>query len=128
MQTPIIAFYGGLLAILYIYLSLIVIKQRRSKKVGIGFGEDKHLHQVIRVHSNFAEYVPIAMILMLVSELNQGNYWFLHACGVTLLFGRLLHAYGLRHHVGKSWQRFSGVLMTFIVILALAVNCLATLY
>lgn len=128
MHTPVVAFYAALLGILYLYLSIIVIKQRRSKLVGIGHGEDKHLHQMIRVHSNFAEYVPVALVLLFIVEVNGGNIWLLHICGALLLTGRLLHAYGLRHYVGKSWQRVQGMLMTFGSILALAIASLLTLY
>ena len=116
MSTPITAFYAGLLAFVYIYLSILVIRQRRSLKIGLGDGEDKHFLQLLRAHANFAAYVPMTLILMLLAELNKGSFDWIHVCGVAILFGRLMHAYGLRHHYGASWQRIWGMLLTFAAI------------
>lgn len=128
MSTPITAFYAGLLGITFLYLSILVIKQRRGLKVSLGDGGDPHFQGFIRAHGNFSEYTPLIVILMLVAEMNQANSIALHVVGVSILLGRLLHAYGLRHHVGASWQRIYGMLMTFGSLLASSVLCLLTLY
>lgn len=128
MSTPITGFYAGLLAIIYVYLSFIVIHHRRKNKIGLGDGGDRHFQQLIRSHGNFAEYVPITLILMLVAEINSSNLIALHASGVAILFGRLSHAYGLRHHYGASWQRIWGGGLTFASIFTLAVLNLYVLY
>lgn len=113
MSTPITAFYASLLAVFFLYLSVHVILERREKKIGLGDGGDRHFLQVMRVHGNFAEYVPFAMVLMLIGELNSVNANALHFAGILLLAGRMLHAFGVRHHFGASWQRVSGGLLTF---------------
>ena len=113
--TPVTAFYAGLLGALYIYLCLLVIVQRKEKKIGLGDGGDKHFLQVMRVQGNFAEYVPFALVLMLIAEINHSGYVWLHTVGVMLLVARLLHAYGIRQSSGVSWQRFCGTLFTYIV-------------
>lgn len=128
MNTPITGFYAGLLAIIYIYLSLIVINYRRKHKIGLGDGDDKFFQQLIRSHGNFAEYVPITLVLMLVAEINSSNLIALHLSGLAILFGRLAHAYGLRHHYGASWQRVWGGLLTFCSMFILAVLNLYVLY
>lgn len=128
MSTPITGFYAGLLAIIYIYLSLIVIQHRRKYKIGLGDGGDRHFQQLIRSHGNFSEYVPITLVLMLVAEINSSNLLALHCSGVAILFGRLMHAYGLRHHYGNSWQRVGGGALTFSAIFTLAVLNLYVLY
>ena len=117
MTTPITAFYAGLIAFVFLYLSILVIRGRRSLRIGLGHGEDRHFEQLMRAHANFSEYVPITLILMLLAELNDSSEMVLHVCGVLILFGRLLHAYGLRHHYGASWQRILGMCMTFVAIL-----------
>lgn len=128
MGTPITGFYAGLLAIIYVYLSLIVIHNRRKLKIGLGDGENRHFQQIIRSHGNFAEYVPITLVLMLVAEINSSNLLAIHLSGIAILFGRLMHAYGLRHHYGASWQRIWGGLLTFASIITLAVLNLYVLY
>ncbi|MEP4891909.1 MAG: MAPEG family protein [Aliiglaciecola sp.] len=128
MSTPITAFYAGLLGISFFYLSALVIQQRRSLKVSLGDGGDSHFLGVIRAHANFAEYVPLILVLLLVAELNQGNHLILHAIGSLLLLGRLIHAYGLRHHSGVSWQRLWGMLMTFAALIGASVLNILTLY
>ncbi|WP_026375194.1 MAPEG family protein [Aestuariibacter salexigens] len=128
MLVPVTAFYAALLCLCYLYLSMLVIAYRRQHKVSLGYGEDKHLEQVIRCHGNFAEYVPITLFLLLVAELNKGAPVFLHLAGASLLFGRVLHAYGLRHHHGASWQRVWGTLLTFFAMLGLSALVLIEFY
>ncbi|BDX05752.1 MAPEG family protein [Planctobacterium marinum] len=128
MQVPITAFYGSLLAAFYLYLAIMVIIQRRESRVGLGDGGDKHMLQVMRVHGNFVEYVPFALLLFMIAELNGANSYLLHVCGWWLIVARLLHAYGLRHHYGTSWQRFAGSLSTFLILLVLIVANLFPLY
>ena len=122
MQVPITAFYGSLLAAFYLYLAVMVIIQRRNSRVGLGDGGDKHMLQVMRAHGNFVEYVPFALILMMMAELNGIHSYLLHVCGWWLIVARLLHAYGLRHHFGVSWQRFVGTLSTFLMLLVLVLS------
>ena len=62
------AFYASLLALLFILLSARVIAQRREAKVEIGHGESAQLLRRMRVHANFAEYVPFALLLMTLAE------------------------------------------------------------
>lgn len=126
--TPVTAFYGAILAALYVYLSFMVIGQRRAKKIGIGDGGDKQMQQVIRVHANFVEYVPFAVVLMLLAEINHTAAIWLHVAGVALIAARMLHAYGIRHSSGVSWQRFIGVIATFLVYLELIALNLVVFY
>lgn len=128
MHTPITAFYGGLLAILFFYLSALVIKGRKDKKIGIGDGGDKHFQQLIRAHGNFSEYTPICLILLFVAEVNGSDVSLLHAAGIALLSGRFFHAFGLRRHAGVSWQRFFGMCATFSALIGLAVLNILILY
>ncbi|GGZ55167.1 MAPEG family protein [Paraglaciecola agarilytica] len=128
LHTPITAFYGGLLGITFMYLSILVIQGRRSGKISLGDGGDNHFLGVIRAHANFAEYVPLILVLMLVAEINQAHVAVLHSAGVALLIGRLVHAYGLKHHSGASWQRVSGMLLTFIALIGLSIQNIVSLY
>ncbi|NMH61360.1 MAPEG family protein [Alteromonas ponticola] len=120
MSLPITAFYASLLGLSYLYLSLAVIAIRRKAQIGIGDGGNHDLMRISRVHANFNEYVPITLIMLACLE--SISHWnaVMHIGASALLFGRILHAYGLRHHDGASWQRFIGMIMTFISMLLLA--------
>jgi hypothetical protein len=89
------AFYGSLLAALFIVLSLRVIAQRREARVEIGHGESPQLLRRMRVHANFAEYVPFALVLMALAESLKAPTPILHLLGLALVASRLVHAYGL---------------------------------
>lgn len=128
MAVPITAFYASLLAVLLIYLTIMVIKQRRQSKVGLGDGGKKHLLQEMRAHGNFTENVPFALLLMMMAELNGAHHILLHVCGWALIAARVLHAFGIRHHAGLSWQRFVGVVTTFFIYAALIVANLLPMY
>jgi len=58
------AFYASIAALFFVILSLRVIGQRRRAKVALGEGRDRTLRRRLRVHGNFAEYVPLALVLM----------------------------------------------------------------
>lgn len=128
MHTPITAFYAGLLAILFFYLSVLVIRGRRNKNISLGDGGDKHFQQVIRAHGNFSEYTPIVLVLLLIAEINGSDGVLLHCTGSALLFGRFIHAFGLRRHTGTSWQRVVGMLATFGSLVGLAILNIMILY
>ncbi|MCV2885064.1 MAPEG family protein [Aestuariibacter sp. AA17] len=120
LYVPITSFYASLLAVMFLYLAIQVIVQRKEYGVALGDGGEKHVKQNIRAHANFAEYVPMALLLLLLGELNAINPLILHICGAVLILGRVLHAYGQRHHVAESWQRFVGTLLTYLVIFTLS--------
>ena len=111
--------YAGLIALLYLYLSLRVIMARFDARVSYGDGGDKVLFKRIRVHSNFAEYAPLALVLLALTEAQGAPALAVHALGLLLLVGRLSHAIGF----GRSPQivplRRLGVYCTFAM-LALA--------
>ena len=104
------------------------MKARRNANVSLGDGGVSSVQQLSRAHANFSEYVPIALILALCLEYNTNFDVLVHLACVLLLFGRLTHAYGLRHHIGASWQRIVGMLSTFVSIAILAVANIFWLY
>ncbi len=128
MVLPITAFYASLLGLCYLYLSLLVIGVRRSARISLGDGGNEDLRRLGRAHGNFSEYVPITLILIACFEANFGQAWVIHVFALGLLFGRLLHAFGIRHHEGASWQRLVGMLLTFAALLMSAVANLIQLH
>ncbi len=115
-------FYASLLGLLYIGLAVNIIRLRLSLQIGIGSGGNKSLAKAIRIHGNFAEWVPLALILLACYELNGASVMMLHAVGALLVLGRVFHVIGLSKTIGASKQRQAGVLSTFLVITVLAVE------
>jgi uncharacterized membrane protein YecN with MAPEG domain len=87
--------YIAIFSLMFTLLSFRVIRLRQTARVAIGDGGDKALRRAIRVHGNFAEYVPLALILIFAAEsLGMSAVW-VHGLCLALLIGRLLHAYGV---------------------------------
>lgn len=122
MSVVISGLYISITAILVVVLAMRVVKLRRKHKIGIGDADNRDLQLASRVHANLVENAPIAMMLLIVAELNGLSAVFLHVLGVTWVIGRLLHAVGLTkgrggYHIGRFW----GGLLSWLVILILAI-------
>src|SRR5687767_3654600 len=87
--------YAGLLALWLLLLSLRVIDRRRSAHVSLGDGGNAALQRAIRGQANFAEYIPLALLLLAILELSHFSMYVLHAIGILLLVARVLHGYAL---------------------------------
>lgn len=112
------AFYAALLALLIVKLSIDVIKIREAKQISFGDGEDKQLQFAIRAHANAVEYIPIALILLFALELNGAPKLLVHALGITLITGRLLHAFELPNE--KLSEKELGMQITLYLLIGLA--------
>jgi hypothetical protein len=121
---PVTALYGGALALLFIFLATRVIGFRRSAKVSIGDGGNSALLRRIRVHGNFAEYVPFAIVLMALAESMTAPAWLLHAAGLALAGGRVCHAYGVSQSPENFRLRITGMAVTFTVLGVMAATCI----
>lgn len=118
------ALYAGLLAALFLVLSFRTIFHRRAQKVEIGDGGDRELLRRARVHANFAEYVPISLVLIGLAESLAMPALGLHALGVALLGGRLVHAYGLSQSPHNLTMRTVGMMLTLTVVAIAALSCI----
>lgn len=124
MNYSITATYLALLTLLYLFLGYRVVINRRRYKTGLGLGEDPTLAQAVRAHANFSEYVPLALLQLLLLEIGGLPLWALHAYGGALLFARLIHAHGLNKDSGRTFGRYYGTLVTWLLLLAGAVTLL----
>ena len=122
---PVTALYAGLLAVLFVYLAARVIQLRREGRIAVGDGGNALLLRRMRVHANFAEYVPLALILMALAESLNTWAWLLHIFGAALLAGRISHAYGVSQLHERYVFRTTGMAITFTVIMATALACIA---
>lgn len=127
LPIPVITpLYAGLLGLILLGLSYLVARQRLRNKVSTGDGGIPALTGAIRAHGNFIEYVPLALVLILLVELAGQAGWLVHLFGAALVVGRLLHAYGISTVPGgKSFGRMWGTLLTWLTILATSVVLIA---
>ena len=118
MPYPVTMLYAALLGILLVMLSWGVSKVRLRERVSLGAGDVSDLESAIRAHGNFIEYVPFALILLMLAESTATPTWLLHALGGSLLAGRLLHAYGIRQPGSTNNYRKFGAALTWLMIIA----------
>ena len=120
---PITALYASLLVPLYVLLAARIILMRFSARVSVGDGGDKDLLRRMRVHANFAEYVPFALLLMGLAESLALDARLLHGVGIVLALGRYAHAYGMSRRKDILPLRTGGMIATLSVLIVLAANC-----
>ena len=95
MPLAITALYALVLALIGSYLAFRAGSRRGQTGISIWYGDDAQLALEMRRHANFAEFVPLALILMAIVELNGIAPWVLHAAGGLLVVARVLHPLGL---------------------------------
>lgn len=121
----ILSVYAALLGLIFVALSVLTIRARRNAGIALGTGDDEALLRRMRAHANFAEYVPLALILIAGAVITGSQAWFVRGCGGVLIAGRLFHARALFTAVIKF--RVYGMVATFIVIIAASLRILGSL-
>jgi uncharacterized membrane protein YecN with MAPEG domain len=124
MTLAIVPVYAALLALLFVMLSLAVVRQRRSGRVAIGTAGDRELERRVRVHGNFAEYTPLALLLLAMAEIRGAPGLLLHGLCLCLLLGRASHAWGVSHLDEDLRFRVAGMVATFATLIAAALTIL----
>ncbi len=114
-MLPVTAFYAGLLGFGFLYLSLRVVKQRHAHRLALGT-QHRLVERAVRAHGNFAEYVPLALVMMALAEANGLPEWGVHVLGVVLLAGRAAHAFGISREPEVMQWRSIGMGLTFAML------------
>ena len=121
MTFPITSLYVLPLIPIFIWLFIRVSSRRTELKASIGHADDAALHERIRHHGNFVEWVPFVLILMLLAEANGGNSIAVHSAGGLLVVGRVLHPMGLRADNPAHPLRIAGNSLNLLAVAILAV-------
>jgi uncharacterized membrane protein YecN with MAPEG domain len=121
MPISITAFYAGILGLIIVALGINVTMHRVKLSVPLGDGGKPQMLRMIRLHGNAAEYVPLAILLMLIYEINGGWPTALHIIGIALVVGRLLQTWGMWGTDMPGFGRGTGQSLTWLSIAALAV-------
>ena len=95
------AFYAALLGLVFTGLSFWVVKARAHHKVAMGDDGQFSLILRIRSHANFAEYVPLGLILIAFNEMAGLDPWGIHALGAVLVLARIAHPIGMAASEGS---------------------------
>lgn len=116
--------YTSFLAFIFVFLSIRTLRLRRRLRIGIGDGGNEQMLRAMRVHSNFAEYVPLALISLFMVETSGASHYLVHFLGGALLVGRISHAYGVSKINENFKFRVTGMALTFTSILSSAIYLL----
>lgn len=117
---PIVAVYAALFALMFVFLSLRTIRLRQRYRIAVGDAGNEELLRAMRVHGNFAEYVPFALLLLYLVEVGGARPAIVHTLAATLLLGRLAHAFGVSQLREELRFRRVGMILTFAVMLSSA--------
>jgi uncharacterized membrane protein YecN with MAPEG domain len=107
--------YAGLLSLWLLVLSVRVIAIR-SQGISLGDGGNPVLLRRIRAHGNFAEYVPMILVMIGFLELSHFSALWIHLLGGTLVVSRLLHGYALSFNESFKFGRIGGTALTLTLL------------
>ena len=121
----IIFIFTAILALLFIYLSIGVIKQRKIFKIPLGDDDNIQIKKWVRAQSNFVEYTPFTLLILFFLEYSEINQIEIITLASLFTLGRFLHVYGLTKEekyennqlIKPPKFRKSGMQLTFLVII-----------
>jgi uncharacterized protein len=116
--VPIIApVYAGLLGLMLVCLSWRIMRMRAKLEVMAGDGGEKDLNVAVRIQGNFIEYVPMALLLILITEAEGYPAAAIHGLCLSLVLARLAHIHGMMQKSAAGKGRRLGAMLTFMVII-----------
>ena len=120
LQLPVTLITACLLGLIYFVLMLRVSQLRWRHKVSLGDGGNQDLLVRCRAHANFAEYVPLILILLGIIELSNGSPVLLVVIAFLLLVARILHPIGMARPAPNLFRTI-GAGATFLILGVLCV-------
>lgn len=124
MILTVTALYTALFLLLLLALATMVVSKRMRGRVAMGDGNQAPLQQAIRAHGNAAEYVPIVLIGLAVLENMGTSPAVLHVYGAAFFIARVAHAWGMAQKITTNNARKLGIVVTWLVMLLMAVQLL----
>ena len=119
MPLPVTLATAAAAALVNIWLSARVVTARRPLKISVGDGGDDVVLRRMRAHANFAENMPIFLILLAALEIAGGDRTIVVPAAIAFVIARIAHGIGMD---GGSVARLRmlGMMTTTIAILLLA--------
>lgn len=122
MIVPVTAVFAAVTGLLLLVLSGQVVKYRLKYRKGLGVNDDPEFEAAVRAQANLIEYAPVGLIMLAIAELNGVSSTLIYWTGMTLVVGRILHAWGMINGKGGPHKaRMVGILLTWLAILVAAV-------
>ncbi|NML07376.1 MAPEG family protein [Sphingomonas sp. G-3-2-10] len=115
---PVTLSAAGAAALINTWLGIRIGRVRTTEKISIGDGGNEKLMARMRAQLNFAEYVPIVLILIGLIELAAGTRGWLWVIAIAFIAGRICHAFGM-----DGWMpgRMIGIATTMLTMIGLGV-------
>lgn len=92
LDIPITSIFTALLSLMLIVLSVRVGMIRNKEKILLSDGGNMELVSRMRIQANFAEYVPMTLLLLALVEMGGARSGFVWVLGATLFASRITHA------------------------------------
>jgi len=110
----IVALYVALHLILAPILMFRVGQVRLSDKINLGDGGNETLNTRIRIHGNYVENTPLALIGLFALAMLSAAPIALHTFGAVFFIGRILHAHGMSQPKSVGIGRPIGMVLTLL--------------
>lgn len=122
VSIPVTLLYGGLNALLVTLLGANV-SRLRGTRIGVDSTLPRELVRPVRAHANAAEWVPLAVLLLLALELSAaGTRFMLYLLGGTFLLAGVIHAIGVYR---RSKLSVAGASLNYALLLVMSVWAIA---
>ncbi|MCW3846832.1 MAPEG family protein [Sphingomonas sp. LB-2] len=125
MMLPIALTTAGAAALVNFWLAWRIGQVRTAEKISIGDGGNPRLIARMRAHLNFAEYVPLVLILIALIELARGTHLWLWIVALLFILGRVAHPIGMD---GSRFARTFGMATTALTTVGLGLYAASIQY
>ncbi|MEM9197719.1 MAG: MAPEG family protein [Pseudomonadota bacterium] len=112
MPLPVTALFAGFNILLMCWLAVRVIRIRQTG-ISLGDGGNPTLQRLIRGHGNAAEYMPLGLIMLGLTEGMGAPGWTVALLGLGFTAGRLAHALHFADILSEGKWRAWGMMATF---------------
>lgn len=128
-DTHVLILTTGILGLIFFVLTVWVAAFRTKTKLMLGDGtgsglpDAQGLQVAVRAHANFAEFVPMILIILLALANEGANRSFFLLLCAALVLGRIAHPIGIRILTPNA-PRAVGALLTWAVLLISSISAL----
>lgn len=113
--------YAGLNLLILVILGSHVSMGRRKNAVSLGDGGNPAMNARVRAHGNASEWIPGALIGLVLLALMGASAFLIHAFGLIFTLARAAHAYAMCTGGRPGPGRFMGSLITYATYLVMGI-------
>ena len=124
LTLPVTLSAAAACAFINLWLAMRIGAVRRAEKISVGDGGNERLTARMRAQLNFAEFAPVVLILLAVTEMARGASIGLWVAAVAFVLARIAHPIGMD---GVMPARGFGIIVTFAVTAGLAIYAIVIL-